>query len=322
MLQVNHILALVDASSPSCPALTTALVLASQRGASVSVLPMPTVRGASVPAPAEAGPAPPWPRRLQAWADAHPRPAAPPGPRVTVPGLEASADASPPTVPALLDYAREAAVDLIVADTPQDRGAIPALASSPLRSVVEGSRAPVYVVGHRSPASVRRILVPTDFSEHARLALAHADALASLYGASLDILHVLERPQYIALNTTDLLALNDATLTERKAHRRVQSFLASVGGTAATARTHLRHGEAGDTISRFLNDEPIDLVVFATHGTLSRPTHALGTVADRLLRRVACPVFLTRAFGHSLVDLPPSGSDGLPTGTPDLSARP
>ena len=37
-----------------------------------------------------------------------------------------------------------------------------------------------------------RILVPTDFSEHSDMALEHARALATKFGSTLHLLHVLE----------------------------------------------------------------------------------------------------------------------------------
>jgi nucleotide-binding universal stress UspA family protein len=214
----------------------------------------------------------------------------------------------PPTVPLqpspadLLNYADAANVDLLVIDTPTDRGPIPPMASDPVRTFVERAPMPVFVAEHAGdPASIRRILVPVDFSEHAREALQHAKYLADLYGASIDLLHVIERPQFVALNPTDMLAFSDATLTERKALRRIDTFFQHTNGVDIPARTHLAHGDAADQIVHFACEHAIDLVVLSTHGVIGRPQHPLGTVADKVLRRVACPLVLTRAFGRSLV---------------------
>lgn len=40
--------------------------------------------------------------------------------------------------------------------------------------------------------ALEQILVPTDFSEPARKALAYGQALAAAFGASLDVLHVVQ----------------------------------------------------------------------------------------------------------------------------------
>ena len=239
-----------------------------------------------------------------------------PPPLVTVAPVS-SADAA-------LRHIADANVDLIVADTPADRGAIPVLASDPIATITRRADVPLFVVEHRPiQTPVRRILVPTDFSEHARDAFAHAKALARLYNASLDVLHVLERPQYVALNTTDMLAMSDATLTERKARRRTETFAASLDGEAVPTRVHVRHGDAADCIGHFVDETPIDLVVLSTHGVIGRPTHPLGSVVEKVLRRMAHPVFLTRAFGASVVGTLPSasGSDGAVGGTPRINPQ-
>jgi nucleotide-binding universal stress UspA family protein len=223
-----------------------------------------------------------------------------------------------------LRHIADASVDLVVGDTPADRGAIPVLASDPIATITRRADVPVFVVEHRSiQTPIRRILVPTDFSEHARGAFEHAKALARLYNASLDVLHVLERPQYVALNTTDMLAMSDATLTERKARRRAETFAASVNGEPVSTRVHVRHGDAADCIGHFMDETPIDLVVLSTHGVIGRPTHPFGSVVEKVLRRVAHPVFLTRAFGGSVVESlrSASGSDGAVGSTPSVDPK-
>jgi len=231
---------------------------------------------------------------------------------------------SPPRRPStedLIAYASENHIDLIVLDTPPDRGPIPPMASDPVRTIVERADPPVLVAARSPrPASFRRILAPVDFSEYSRESLQYAKFLAGLYEASLDLLHVIERPQYVALNPTDMLAFSDATLTERKTKRRIQSFLDETNGVSHPARLHLAHGDAADQIVHFTSEHPIDLVVLSTHGAIGRPQHPLGTVADKVLRRVACPVLLTRAFGRSLLSSP--SSDGAATQpTPSVDVR-
>ncbi|HVR20251.1 MAG TPA: universal stress protein, partial [Polyangiaceae bacterium] len=44
----------------------------------------------------------------------------------------------------------------------------------------------------------RRILVPVDYSEHSRESVRVAGALAVQLGASVDIVHVWDRPNYVA----------------------------------------------------------------------------------------------------------------------------
>jgi nucleotide-binding universal stress UspA family protein len=310
MLHVDRILCPFEPTNASDldahPALAQSLYLADRLGASVYVLPFPTGAEPAGGAPSASSHSDAETRMaaVRDLAETSPMEARLVGPSADVPDRPSTDD--------LLAYASDHHIDLIVLDTPQDRGPIPPMASDPVRTIVERADSPVLVAARSPrPASFRRILAPVDFSEHSRESLQYAEFLADLYDASLDLLHVIERPQYVALNPTDMLAFSDATLMERKTRRRIQSFLDETSGDSRPAHLHLAHGDAADQIVHFTSEHPIDLVVLSTHGAIGRPQHPLGTVADKVLRRVACPVLLTRAFGRSLLSA--SSSDGAAT---------
>lgn len=291
MLTVDRVLTLIDPSGLAPGALDQALVLTDRFDATLHVLPLPngetTKDALSIR------------DRLLELVDERKHLL---GMHPTITISSDTVDLHPRTAEDLLNYARTHDIDLIVADTPEDRGPIPAMASPSIGTLAVDAEIPLFVVEHcADAANFRRILVPTDFSDHARLALQHAKALADLYDASIDVLHVMERPQYVALNATDMLSLSDATLAERNAKRRLDDLLANTIGQDVPVRTHVLHGDAADQICHFVNAHPIDLVVLSTHGVISGATHRLGNVADKVLRRVTVPIFLTRAFGRSLV---------------------
>lgn len=217
-----------------------------------------------------------------------------------------------PTSPeALMCLVAAAGVGLVVADTPHDCGPLPVLSSTPVRSLAEQMDVPLFVAEQESdPSSFARVLVPLDFSPAAVDALRQACLLASLYGASVDVLHVLERPQYVALNATDLLAMPDATHPERAAHRRIDAALDDVDTRGVSIRTHVLHGDAADRIAHFVREQGSDLVVLSSHGAIGRRRQSLGSTVKKVLHRVTRPAVLTRAFGHSLLDPPaPAGAD-------------
>ena len=312
MLQVQDILCLVNLASSEHPALSQALSLAERCRAHVHVVPLPL----SPDAPSAYAPITPTSIRgaLQdIIAEATSREPA------SLDAITSALDASIPSTGEVFDYVDKHHVELVVLDTPSDRGAIPALASDPVRQFVTGLTVPVFVTSHRvmscqhageTHTPTRRILVPTDFSENARVALRQAAAMAPELNAEIDLLHVMERPQYVALNSTDMLALNDATLSERKARRRAEKQ-AELAWDEIVSRdddrygvnvaVHIRHGDAADQIGRFVSENQVDLLVMSTHGTISRPHHPLGHVVERVLRRIPRPVFLSRAHGPTLL---------------------
>lgn len=205
----------------------------------------------------------------------------------------------------LLSYATHHDIRLIVAGPHPDRGPVPALKSSVIDALVRQTSIPILAIGaSTSLPSTRfqRILVPVDFSSSARRALAHAKEWAALYDARLDVLHVLERPQYIALNATDMLSLSDPTLPQRKARRRLETFCAETEGSDVSLHLHLAQGDAADQIGAFAHDHGNDLIVLSSHGRTSEPSHALGSVAEKVLRRVSVPTFVMKTFGPSLLE--------------------
>lgn len=324
MLQVQHILCPVDLASSDHVALSQALSLAERCRAQVHVVPFPvssaanrstTEGGRSAPV------APAMPRSQGVHAPLLDVVAAATSESPISPdALTVAFDDAAPSMSDLSDYVKTASIDLVVLDTPPGLGAIPALASEPVRPFITELTVPVFITSHRvmpcqsvgarpgTPS--RRILVPTDFSENARVALRQAIAMAQEMNAAIDLLHVMDRPQYVALNSTDMLSLSDATLPERKARRRAlkeanqasEAAMAGVNGCAPVEITvHIRHGDAANQIGQFAAHEDVDLLVMSTHGTISREHHPLGHVVERVLRRVPRPVFLSRAHGPNLL---------------------
>lgn len=204
----------------------------------------------------------------------------------------------------MLRYAEDHAIDLIVAEPPPNDAPQPVLRQHGLAALLRQAVCPVLVTAASAPAPFQRLLAPIDFSPHAQRALGHAKSLAALYGASLDVLHVLERPRYVALSDTDMLALSDARLPERKALRRARTLFDGAPGPAVSARFHVTHGNPTHEIAAFAAQHGNDLLILASHGSTGQSQHPLGTIAARTLRHLALPVFLVKSFGTSLVPLP------------------
>ena len=140
---------------------------------------------------------------------------------------------------------------------------------------------------------VRRILVPTDFSETADAALAYAKTLATTLGASLHLLHVFQDPcaaipfvpETYAPPPPDLRehALDDAwdQLHDRLDSREHKRF----AGTRAVVE-----GLAALEIVRYADHHGIDLIVMGTHGRRGVAHLFLGSVAEHVVRTARCPV--------------------------------
>lgn len=211
--------------------------------------------------------------------------------------------------PAILDYADEADVDLIALGTHGRRGASRILLGSVAEEVVRRAQQPVLTVRGQTddtaatlPHIIDRILVPVDFSDHAREALRAAKEWAALYGASIDALHVVAeriQPAFYAGGVRSIYDMEPDI--EQKMQDRLETFVGETGGPDTEVRSHVAVGNAAPDIVDFVESEDIDLVTMSTHGRTGLDRFLLGSVAEKIVRHVHCPVVTMKTFGKRIV---------------------
>ncbi len=208
---------------------------------------------------------------------------------------------SPPE--AIVEYAEDLDIDLVVAGTHGRRGLQRLLIGSVAEEVLRTAPCPVLTVrtgDDTAPAwGVRNILVPTDFSDASLEALRHAKELALTYGAQITLLHAVEEVVY-----PSAYGVEPANLPGPQVIDRVEDSLADL------ARTEIGYehvvvqanvGYAPSTILDYAETNEVDLVVIATHGRTGLERMLLGSVAERVVRRSPAPVFTVKSFGKSLL---------------------
>ncbi len=286
------------------PALAQALFLANALHASLDLVHVhPPTSGDTLPLRAEDPPTVTPGERIRRAAAQQLR-------RTSFPDADPHPDLHPTLVQAdsvadgLLRHIETHDIRLVVAGPHPDRGPVPPVKSSVIAALINQAEVPILTVGSSATLDAvqfQRLLVPVDFSPASRRALQHARALAALYHAPIDVLHVMERPQYVALNTTDMLALSDATLPERKTKRRLRTFVEETPGPSVPTQLYVAHGDAPALIGSFAEEHGSDLIVLSSHGQTRQASHPLGTVAGKLVRRLSLSMFIVNTFGPSLI---------------------
>jgi universal stress protein A len=139
---------------------------------------------------------------------------------------------------------------------------------------------------------LQSILIPTDLSDVSLTAFPWAQQMAQNFGAKLDLVHVLERPQDVPwwLGEQEYHARR-GTL-EAEAHVHLQElqdrYLANL-----PVEQHLRAGHPGEQIVEAAIACDADLIIMGTHGRgMSRLL--FGSVADYVVRHAYCPVLTLR----------------------------
>jgi nucleotide-binding universal stress UspA family protein len=147
----------------------------------------------------------------------------------------------------------------------------------------------------------KRILHPTDYTDASRPALHYAADLAHDSGADLVLLHVVE-----TLGLDDLPYGEIASPDQPAAYRRKlfdELHRAAPGDPKVHVEYVLSEEDPVTAILRTAADFGCDLIVLGTHGVRSWTQWLVGSVADEVVRRAACPVLVVK---------PPAQSKPLP----------
>lgn len=206
----------------------------------------------------------------------------------------------------ILRYETEHNIDLIVLGTHGHRGFKERLLGTVSEEVVRKSKAPVFAVREQErpvePEHARRILVPVDFSPNGWLSVAHAREVASVYGAQLVLMHVVEEfvpPGVYGLDTNPMRYISDEV--EMRAREEMARISNKAKSPSVEVENYIVSGHAAREIVDFAKDKDIDLIVIATHGETTIEHVFVGSVADRVIHRAPCPVFVVKPHGKKLV---------------------
>ena len=143
---------------------------------------------------------------------------------------------------------------------------------------------------------IRSILAPTDFSEHANIALKYAASLAEKFGACLHLLHVLPDvvPAGPDLMLAPALPPEYYEATEKESSEALLKVLDPAWGRPAQVQTAVVWGGAVDRVVEYATEKKIDLIVVATHGRTGLSHALLGSLAESIIRQAPCPVLTVR----------------------------
>jgi nucleotide-binding universal stress UspA family protein len=143
--------------------------------------------------------------------------------------------------------------------------------------------------------TIRKILVPTDFSEGATIAMHEALDLARLMGAEVTLLYVYQLPTYVLPDGSAVIVTATAhaeliTSMDRNLREAVEE--ANVWEVPVASAT--REGATADQIVAFAREGQFDMVVMGTHGRTGLKHMFLGSVAEKVVRMSTVPVLTIR----------------------------
>lgn len=148
---------------------------------------------------------------------------------------------------------------------------------------------------------LRRILVPIDFSDHSKNALAYAASFAGAFHAELVLVYVVEPPVYPAdfgFGQVALPAIEKEMRERGKAE--LKKLLDSDSLVNVSGRAIVRAGNPYLEIISSAQEEGVDLIIIATHGHTGVEHLLFGSTAEKVVRKAPCPVLIVRSTDYSL----------------------
>jgi len=139
-----------------------------------------------------------------------------------------------------------------------------------------------------------KILVPVDFSPSSRAAVESAADLAQHFGAALHLVHVV--PMFPATTMPDFIPETKFTDEAKKeAERHFAAANADLTGKGIKVSSSVDVGDdVASSIMETVDRESADMVVISSHGLTGWHPLFFGSIAEKVMKLVACPVLLLR----------------------------
>ncbi|GGM26155.1 universal stress protein [Haloarcula argentinensis] len=196
---------------------------------------------------------------------------------------------------AVLDYADETDINLIVMGTHGRTGVRRFLLGSVTEKVVRLADVPVLSVkADAEPGTVSfdDILLPTDGSSGAEAAIEPAGALASVTDATVHLVSVVDT-RSLGVDVGSSVIVDELESVATDAVENTSDRLSEMG--VETVETAIAHGVPYRAILDAIEEADADLVIIGTHGRTGIDRYLLGSVAEKLVRTSPVPVMTVRA---------------------------
>ncbi len=201
--------------------------------------------------------------------------------------------------------------DLIVMTTSHRRGLSRLFLGSVAEEVLRRTRCSVLTVptldadaarAGRHPFPIRSIVVPVDLSGRAWTGVHAAIEIAVNHGAEVHVLHVVDERGGDVLLPGLSAGPNVVNLLEQgKTYAKdlITAEVDRIRGAASSLKVegHALLGHPANAIADFAAGRDADLVVLSSQGRSGLADQLLGSTAERVVRRVGCPVLTVRDRG-------------------------
>ena len=147
---------------------------------------------------------------------------------------------------------------------------------------------------------LKKLLVPTDFSENSKKALIYAVRLAQRNDSSLILFHAFESPVFHRHLQQGFSYDSNAEMGKqfiaamRQSEEKLVTLSRDVQASSIKIETAQRLGIPSEEIIKVAKEWTVDLIVIATHSYTGLQHFLLGSTTERVIRLAPCPVLVVR----------------------------
>ena len=148
--------------------------------------------------------------------------------------------------------------------------------------------------------TIKKILVPTDFSELSEVGVRYALEMAASQGAEVVVLYVAHYRDVAPHRGYEAsLEVHYETVEELldECKKRVAKFLQerfSDLTEKVKVQEEADFGDAHESIVEKAEEEGVDMIIMSTHGRTGVGHMLIGSVTEQVVRRASCPVLSVR----------------------------
>lgn len=143
--------------------------------------------------------------------------------------------------------------------------------------------------------TIKKVLVPIDFSDYSKSALKYAVNFAKSFNADIILIYVVEPviyPPDFSMGQIAMPSIN--TEWDDRAKDELQKLAKSEIAEIANVKTIIKTGKPFVEIIETAKEENIDLIIIATHGHSGVEHILFGSTAEKVVRKAPCPVLTLR----------------------------
>jgi nucleotide-binding universal stress UspA family protein len=198
----------------------------------------------------------------------------------------------------IVEYAEDVNANLLAMGTHGRTGVDRYVAGSVTERVLRRTHVPVLTVRDvealRALGDYENVLVPTDGSEDAGVAVEHALALAAVGGATVHAVNVVDVGS-LAASAGEAPVTGMLERFEEAGEEATSEVAEQARGAGLDTETAVLKGSPGHALLEYADDHDVDLVTMGTTGRTGLDRYLLGSTAERVVRHADAPVLAVNA---------------------------